>query len=125
MKSKILLVLSILMGLLFVNGGLDKFFHYMPQPEGMTDEGMGLMMAFDGSGWLLPLIGLGELIGGVLLIVPKTRALGAVVLFPIMAGILCFHLVQEPAGLPIAFVMLAIHLWIILENRDKYMHMIG
>jgi uncharacterized membrane protein len=40
MKPKILFVLCLLVGLLFVNAGLDKFFHYMPVPKDMPEKEM-------------------------------------------------------------------------------------
>ncbi len=33
MKNKILFVVSLLFGLLFINAGLNKFFNYMPVPK--------------------------------------------------------------------------------------------
>jgi uncharacterized membrane protein YphA (DoxX/SURF4 family) len=122
MKNKILLVLSILFGLMFINAGLDKFFHYMPQP---ADESLlKLMEAFATIGWIMPLVGASEIIGGALIAIPKTRALGAIVVFPVIVGILLTNIVNVPAGLPIAVVFFIIDAWVIYENREKYMPMI-
>jgi len=33
MKKKILFVLSLLFGLMFINSGLNKFFNYLPSPK--------------------------------------------------------------------------------------------
>jgi uncharacterized membrane protein YphA (DoxX/SURF4 family) len=125
MKSKILLVLSGLFGLMFINSGLNKFFNYMPMPEDMPESMLKLNEAFMTIGWLMPLVGFVEVVGGILFIIPKTRALGAIVIFPIMVGILLVHLINVPATLPIALILLAINLWVIYENKDKYMPMIG
>lgn len=125
MKSKILLVLSGLFGLMFINSGLNKFFNYMPMPEDMPESMLKLNEAFMTIGWLMPLVGFVEVVGGILFIIPKTRALGAVVIFPIMVGILLVHLINAPATLPIALILLAINLWVIYENKNKYMPMIG
>jgi uncharacterized membrane protein YphA (DoxX/SURF4 family) len=124
MKSKILFVVSLLMGLLMINGGLSKFFHYMPEGE-MSEGAMNLMAAFGESQWLIPLLGMVEIIGGILIILPKTRALGAIVLFPVIIGILLFHSIQEPSGFPIALILLLVDGWIILENKGKYTPMIS
>ena len=45
MKSKILLVVCILTGLIFINAGLNKFFNYMPVPEDLPEDLMKLMQA--------------------------------------------------------------------------------
>lgn len=75
-------------------------------------------------GWLLPLVGAAEIIGGNLFIIPKTRALGALVIFPVMVGILLTHIITMPSGLGLALVLMAINLWVIYENREKYLPMI-
>ena len=124
MKNKILLVLTILFGLMMVNSGLNKFFNYMPMPEDMPEETMKIFGAFMTIKWLMPLVALGEIVGGVLIAIPKTRALGAIVIFPIMVGIVVHHLTHDPAGVVIGLVLFLINIWVIVENKDRYMHMI-
>lgn len=124
MKNKILLVLSVLFGLMMINAGLDKFFHYMPMPNDIPENMMKAMTAFTAIGWLMPLVGFAELLGGILFIIPKTRALGAIVIFPVMIGILLTNTVTDMSGFPIAMVFLAINLWVIFENREKYLKLL-
>ncbi len=124
MKKKILFVVSILFGLMFINSGLNKFFNYMPMPEDLPEKMMKLFTAFMEIGWLMPLIAVAEIVGGLLFITNKYRALGAIIIFPVMIGILLTHLINAPSGLPIALVLLAINLWVIIENREKYLPMI-
>lgn len=123
MKNKILFVISLLFALMFINSGLNKFFHYMPTPE-MPLGAQALMMAFSKSGWLIPLLAVVEIIGGILFIPPKTRALGAIMLLPITVGIFLFHAINAPDGLVIGLVFLLINAYIILENRQKYLPML-
>jgi len=124
MKSKILFVLCLLTGLIFINAGLDKFLHYMPVPKEMPAKMVKVGMAFMEIGWLLPLVGAMEMLGGLLLIFPRTRALGAVVITPILTGILLTNISMAPSGLPIVFALIAIILWVIIDNREKYLPMI-
>jgi putative oxidoreductase len=124
MKKKILLVISILFGLMFINAGLNKFFNYMPTPTDLPEGMIKLMMAFMQIGWLMPLIAVVEIVGGILFIFARTRALGAIVILPIMVGIILTHAINAPSGLPLAFILLAINLWVIFENREKYLPMI-
>ncbi len=125
MKSKILFVLCLLTGLVFINAGLDKFFHYMPMPKEMPEKMVKAGMAFMEIGWLLPLVGAMEIIGGLLLIPARTRALGAIVLVPILAGILLANISMAPSGLPVAVALSAIIIWVIIDNREKYLPMIS
>jgi uncharacterized membrane protein YphA (DoxX/SURF4 family) len=124
MKKKILLGVSILFGLMFINSGLNKFFNYMPMPKDVPENIMKVMTAFMEIGWLMPLIAIAEIVGGLLFITNKYRALGAIIIFPIMIGILLTHIITAPSGLPLALVLLAIEIWVIIENREKYLPMI-
>ena len=119
MKNKILFIVCLLFGLMFINAGLNKFLNYMPIPEDMPEDMMKLFGAFMTIGWLMPLVGFAEIVGGILFIIPKTRALGAVVIFPVMVGIMLTNL-AEPSGLYIALPLFAVNLWVIYENRHKY-----
>jgi len=120
MKNKILFVASLLFGLMFINAGLNKFFNYMPMPENMPEETLRDFQAMKEIIWLMPLLGLTEIIGGLLIIFPQKRALGAVIIFPIMVGIVLTHVFVDTSGLAITIVLAAILGWIIYENREAY-----
>jgi len=124
MKSKILFVLCLLAGLMFINAGLDKFLHYMPVPKDLPEKMVKAGKAFMEIGWLLPLVGAAEILGGLLLIFPRTRPLGAIIIVPVLTGILLANISMAPSGLPIVFVLIAIILWVIIDNREKYLPMI-
>src|ERR1700761_3885002 len=117
MKSKIQFVLCLLMGLMFINAGLNKFFNYMPMPKDMPENMMKVMAAYKEIGWLMPLVGAAEVLGGLLFIIPRTRPLGAIIILPVLTGILLSNISIAPSGLPIVFVLIAILLWVIIDNR--------
>lgn len=125
MKKKILFVVSMLFGLMFINAGLNKFFNYMPVPKDLPEGLIKVMTAFMEIKWLLPLIAVAEILGGLLFITNKYRALGAIIIFPVMIGILLTHIIHAPSGLPVALVLFAINLWVLIENREKYLPMIN
>lgn len=124
MKNKILFVLCLLFGLMFINAGLNKFFNYMPVPPDMPEPTMKMFIAMTSISWLMPLIGFIEVVGGVLIIFKRTRALGAIMILPIMVGIVLTHFTVAPEGLPMALILLAILVWVIVENREKYLPMV-
>ena len=121
MKNKILFVLCLLTGLMFMNAGLDKFFHYMPIPKDMPEKMVKAGMAFMEIGWLMPLVGAAEVLGGLLLMIPRTRALGAIVILPVLIGILLANISMAPSGLPIVLVLIAIIAWVMIDNLEKYL----
>jgi uncharacterized membrane protein YphA (DoxX/SURF4 family) len=119
-KSKVLFVLALLFGLMFINAGLDKFIHFMPMPKDLPEKMTKAFAAFTEIGWLMPLVGIAEIVGGILIIIPRTRALAALIIFPVMVGIVLTNIVQDTSGLPIAIVFSALLIWIMFENREKY-----
>ena len=117
-------ILSVLFGLMFINAGLDKFLHYMPVPP-MEGEMLKIGMALGTIKWLMPLVGAIEILGGLLFAIPKTRALGAIVIFPLMVGIMLHNATYAPEALPIAGAFFIINLWMIFDNWDKYKPMVS
>jgi len=91
----------------------------MPMPKDLPESMIKLMGALMAISWLMPLIGVAEIIGGVLFIIPKFRALGAIIIFPVLIGVLLTNIIYLPSGLPIALILLAIELWVIIENREN------
>lgn len=124
MKKKILFVLCFLFGLMFINAGLNKFFNYMPMPKDMPAQLLKVMGASMEIGWLMPLVGLAEIVGGVLFITNRFRALGALIILPVMVGIILTNIMYAPSGLPMVLVLLAILIWAMIENREKYLPLV-
>jgi hypothetical protein len=124
MKNKIFNIVSVLFGLLLINGGLNKFFNYMPVPENLPEPLIKDSMALLEISWLMPLIATAELIGGLLILFPGTRALGILIVIPVMAGVLLTHLTVAPDGILMALVIWAVIGWIIWENRNKFLQLL-
>lgn len=118
-------ILFSLFGLLLLNSGLNKFLNYMPVPEDLPEALTKDNDAFAEISWLMPLVGFAEVLGGLLILVPRTRALGALVVFPVMAGVLLTHLTVAPGGLVMALILWAVLLWIIIDNKQKYLPLIN
>lgn len=95
----------------------------MPMPEEMPEQAMKMFTAMQAISWLMPLLAAFEILGGLLFIIPRVRALGAVILTPIIIGIVAHHAVSDGA-LILPLVMLAIHIWVVIENKEKYLPMI-
>ena len=96
----------------------------MPPPE-LTEEQMKIFGAFMQITWLMPLVAAVEIIGGLLFIFPQTRALGAIVILPVMVGIVLHHAVMDPGTLAIPLVLFAINIWMIFDNWKKYKALIS
>lgn len=124
MKQKWMTGLSWFMALMLLNSGLNKFFLYMPVPEGLPDALTKDNAALLEIAWLMPLVASAEIVGALLMMSARTRALGALVVFPVMVGVLLTHVFVYPAGLPIALIAWTILGWILYEHREQYLPMI-
>jgi uncharacterized membrane protein YphA (DoxX/SURF4 family) len=125
MKNKVLLVLCLLAGLVFINAGLDKFLHYMPVPKNLPEKMLKAGQAYQAIGWLIPLVGATEVLGGLLLMLPGTRPLGAIVLVPVLTGILLTNITVSPAGLPFVLALIGIIFWVIVDNRERFLSLVN
>lgn len=118
-------IIFLLFGLMFIQAGLDKFFHFMPTPQ-LTEEQKKIFGAIMEIGWLLPLVAVVEITGGLLVIFPKTTALGAIIILPVMVGIVLHNLKDcTTVGLSIAGILALINLWMLIDNSSKYKNLIS
>ena len=106
-----------LLGALFVFGGVTYLFKFAPE-QPMTGNPEIFMKLFGGSGYMT-IIKMCELFFGLLVLIPKTRALGLILLAPIVVNILLFELyIAKSSGIGVALVVvntLAIYL-----IKEKY-----
>ncbi len=116
-------MLTILFGLMMVNSGLNKFFNYMAMPE-VSAEMTTVLTALMTTEWIFPLVAVVEIAGGILIAIPKYRSLGALIILPVMVGIVVHHLVHDVAGVGMGLVLFAVNLWVIVESREKYLPMV-
>lgn len=86
-----------LFGLMFLFGGFFFFFGTLP-PGPPEDSLPGKFMAAFGPTGYMAFVKVCEIIGGALVVVPKTRNLGLLILGPIVINILCFHAFVAKGG---------------------------
>ncbi len=87
-------IVSTLLGLLFIFAASAVLFNLaQPKPEDMPPAGSpaALFMGAIGPTGMLTVIKVCELIGGVLVIIPRTRNIGLLFLGPIIVNIIAFH----------------------------------
>jgi uncharacterized membrane protein YphA (DoxX/SURF4 family) len=91
-----------LLGLLFLVFGLNFFLHFIPMPADPSpaDAPHKLFMAALFPTGYLAFVKVLEILGGVLVAIPKTRNFGLLVLGPVIVNILAFHVfLTKGAGL--------------------------
>jgi putative oxidoreductase len=113
---------AVLMGLLFAAGGIAFFLGKMPEQQMNPDE-QSFMALFGGTGYM-KFIKVLEILFGILLLIPKTRALGLILIAPIIVNIACYEVfIHKAPG--IGFALIILNAFGIFLNREKYMSIIS
>ncbi len=120
MNSKVTMVLRILMGLIFVVFGANKFVGFLPNPE-LNAEAGSLIGAIINSGFMWELMGVIYIVAGLLLIINKAVPFALVLLAPMVVNIFLFHAVLDPAGLagPSTLVLI-LQIALMYAHWDKF-----
>jgi len=111
-----------LLGLLFIMSASVVLFGMAPMPEIPKDTPQWhFMEAFVPTGYLT-LVKVLELVGGILVAIPRTRNLGLLVLGPIIVNILAFHAFVTADGFlnPIIIGICLIALYLLWVERRAF-----
>jgi len=112
-------IVSILLGLILITFGLNKFIHFMPAME-LSAPGLEFMGAFIKIGYGMTAVAVVEIITGILIAANVFRALALVALFPIMLNALLFHLFLDPENMLPAVLAILMNIFLMYSVRDKY-----
>jgi uncharacterized membrane protein YphA (DoxX/SURF4 family) len=119
MNSKVTLVLRIILGLILIIFGANKFAGFMPSPE-LPEAAGNFMGALAETGYMFPLIGAVEVIVGLLLIFNKWVGLALIILAPVAVNMVLFHLKLAPGGIGPAALVTILNGVLIYANWDKF-----
>ncbi|MFT5238777.1 MAG: putative oxidoreductase, partial [Flavobacteriaceae bacterium] len=91
MNSNFAKILRIILSLGLIIFGLNKFFGFMPIPE-LPEDASSFMFSLEASGYVLQIVGFLEIVIGLMLLINKAVPFALLLLAPISANILLFHL---------------------------------
>jgi uncharacterized membrane protein YphA (DoxX/SURF4 family) len=116
-----ILISRFLLGVGFIIFGLNILHPFMtspPPPEGsLAAQFVAVMVP---SHWIA-LVGVLQLLGGLLLVIGRTAPLGLVVLGPILVNILAFHIfLQGCQGIAPGLVFSALEIFLIYAHRSHF-----
>lgn len=117
------IVLRVLVGLMMLVFGANKFFNFIPMehPEGLAGE---VMAGFAKSGYIFPVVGLIEIIIGIAFLLNKMMPLATLIMLPLSINFIGFHLVADMAGIPGAAFVFLVNVYFIIRYKDKYMSLL-
>ena len=117
------IVAGILLGLLFVMSAVVVLFNLAPTPPMPEGTPMAMFMGAFGTTGYMTFIKVLELLGGVLVAIPRTRNFGLLVLGPIIVNILAFHVfIMKGVGLgnPMLILIVALALYLLWVEREAF-----
>lgn len=119
MNSKFTMLVRIALGLLLVIFGADKLVDFIPmaQPTGAAGE---FMNSLNATGYVFPVLGVLEVLIGLMLLLKKWVPFAIILLAPISINILLFHLFLAIPGVAVAVVVVAFNAILIYKHWRLY-----
>ncbi len=118
-------VAGILLGLLFIMSSVVVLFNLIPPdkiPKPATPEAAMFMGALVPTGYMT-MVKVFELLGGILVAIPRTRNFGLLILGPILVNILAFHVfIAKGEGLfnPMIIIIVLLSLYLLWAGRKNF-----
>lgn len=119
MKKNVFMVLRILLGLVFLIFGSNKFFHFLPM-EMADGPAKDFMMALGATGYMFYLIGAVEVVVGIKFLLNKCVPAGLLLITPIVVNIFLFHVFLDTAGLMMGGAVTLIYAILVYENWGTF-----
>lgn len=98
MNSMFTKIVRILLGVILLVFGANKFFGFIPLPE-LPEQANNFMTSLGATGYVLKIVGVLEIVIGALLLMKKWVAFALTLLAPISINILLFHLFLDVTGI--------------------------
>lgn len=122
-KSKINSAIQVVLGLLLLATGINKFVPFMGSHE-MPDAANQFMQALGATGYMMPMIAITEILVGALLVIHLWSALALVLLAPLSVNVVLFHIFLAPDAIAMALAVALLNLYLLFVYRAKYMPML-
>ncbi len=119
MNSQFTLLVRIVLGIILVVFGSNNFLHFIPLPPPTGSAG-DFMNSLGATGYIFPVVGLLEVLIGIMLLLKKWVAFALILLAPISINILLFHLFLDIPGVTIALLVVLLNAIMIFKHWKQY-----
>jgi uncharacterized membrane protein YphA (DoxX/SURF4 family) len=117
-------IVRILLGLMFTVFGANFFFNFIPQPPSLPEPVMNFMGALMSS-HLFQVVGVTQLLVGILFLINRFVPLALALLAPILVGIITFHAALDPKGIVMGIVVAVMELYLAWAYRSAFCPMLA
>ena len=119
MDSKFTKIVRILLGVILLVFGLNKFHPFIPLPQ-PPEAAANFMESLIQTGYVLYVVAIFEVFIGFMLLIKKWVAFVILLLVPISLNILLFHLFLDIPAIATAIVVVVLNGILIYKYRQKY-----
>lgn len=119
MNSQFSKIVRLLLGIMLVVFGSNKFLHFIPLPPPTGSAG-DFMNSLGATGYIFPIVGILEVLIGIMLLFKKWVAFALVLLAPISINILLFHLFLDIPGVSAALLVTILNGILIYKHWKQY-----
>jgi len=109
----------ILLGLILLILGANGFLNFLPYPK-LNPEAGAFMGAIASTKIIFTLLGIIEVVFGILLMAKKAVPLALIVVFPILVNAMIFHVSLDPQNMLFAAISFILNLFLIYHYWDNY-----
>lgn len=119
MNSKFTMTVRILLGIILVVFGSNKFLHFIPMPPPSGSAG-DFINTLGASGYIFPMLGVVEVCIGAMLLCKQWVPFGIILLAPISLNILLYHACFAVPGIWVALLVLILNIILIYKHWRLY-----
>ena len=116
-------IAGILLGLIFIMSSVVVLFNLVQMPPPPAGSSAALFFGAFGPTGYMTFVKVLELLGGILVAIPRTRNFGLLILGPILVNILAFHVfITKGAGLfdPMIIGIVALSVYLLWAGRKAF-----
>lgn len=119
MKERVVKIIRVLLALILIIFGLNKFLNFMPLPP-MPEAAQAFMGALIETGYLMVIVAIVEIIAGIFLLINRYSAFMLILIFPILVNALLFHLFLDLKGIGGALLTISLTIFLMVKAFDSY-----
>ncbi|MDA0314258.1 MAG: DoxX family membrane protein [Bacteroidetes bacterium] len=119
MKERVVKIIRVLLALILIIFGLNKFLNFMPLPP-MPEPAQAFMGALIETGYLMVIVAIVEIIAGIFLLINRYSAFMLILIFPILVNALLFHLFLDLKGIGGALLTISLTIFLMVKAFDTY-----
>ena len=119
MNSQFTMLVRIVLGITLVVFGSNMVHPFIPLPP-PSGSGADFMNSMHATGYIFPIVGVLEVLIGLMLLMKKWVAFALILLAPISINILLFHLFLDIPGVGVALLIVVFNAILIYKHWKQY-----